>query len=71
MDNKEKAKAALDILKVTISGERFGMLTCEAQLILEVLEHQQRMLEIAKVIIDRHEKEAWERHDQSAQNLPT
>jgi hypothetical protein len=49
--NDEKAQDAIHILKMVASGERFGILTHEAETILEALEYQQKRLKLAAKVI--------------------
>jgi hypothetical protein len=45
--NDEKVQDAIHILKMITSGERFGILTHEAETVLEALEYQQKRLKLA------------------------
>lgn len=51
----EKVQEAIHILKMVTSGERFGILTNEAETILEALEYQQKRLELAVAILEGHQ----------------
>ena len=56
----EKVQEAIHILKMVTSGERFGILTNEAETILEALEYQQKRLELAAKVIKRQNDREWE-----------
>lgn len=58
--NDEKVQDAIHILKMVTSGERFGILTHEAEAVLEALEYQQKRLELAAKVIMKHNDREWE-----------
>lgn len=47
----EKVQDAIDLIKLVVGGERFGILTHEAETILEALEYQQKRLKLAAKVI--------------------
>ena len=58
--NDENVQDAIHILKMITSGERFGILTHEAETVLEALEYQQKRLELAAKVIKRQNDREWE-----------
>lgn len=57
----EKAQDAINLVQLIASGERFGLLTDEAKMVLDALESQQRRLALAARIIKRYQDEEWKR----------